>query len=539
MKGIWVLGWFIVSGCSLAQAEALTDSHAVALTESHITESHIVAVTVYPGIASVTREAQVMWQNGQQHLTLAGLPAGLDAASLQISSTTPGVHIGSVTVEPAASAGTTDPALAALQQRQLTNRQQLDAVVAQLEALALQTTYLQALAAAPGKTAPQPAQSWQAGSDALGEAMTRIGTQKATLSAQKQTLTTEQAAISEELQRWQQTARARQQLRIALQAPAGAVQLSVRYRMDGAGWEPVYEAALDSQQRKVLLTRAALVQQRTGESWPKVAMTLATLPPHQQTQPPVLDPWWIDLHDESRIQAKGAARLMQADMVAAAPAPEAANVALPQLVATDFAASYLLPATVSLNSDERPQRVVLGSNTLPAPLRLESAPRLDAAAYLYAEVKNPLPAPLLAGRWQLSRDGLYLGQHDAATLAPGASMPLGFGVDDAVTVKAVQVQDEQAEEGVLNKEQTLSRRWMFSFHNGHPFALPLVVRDNWPVSRNQQLRIEPLPGSPAAEPVADAPGVQRWQLELAPGKTLELSPGYRVRYPFQRRVDGL
>lgn len=527
MKGKgWMICWLAVSSWSMAQ-------------EVPVAASRIVAVTVYPGMASVTREAAVTWQAGQQSIILSDLPAGLDAASLQISSPTAGVHISGITVEPATSAANADPALLALQQRQQRNQQQLDAVGAQLAAVALQTTYLQALASAPGKTAPLPAQSWQAGSEALGSAMSRLGSQKATLLAEQQTLTHEQSALADELRRWQESARARQQLRVALQAPAGSLQIAVRYRINGAGWQPVYEAALDSTSRQVVLTRAALVQQRTGESWSQVAMTLSTMPPHLQTQPPTLASWWIDLHDESQIQAKGTARLMQAEMAdAPAPAPAAEVEALPQLVATDFAASYRLPASVSLNSDERPQRVVLGSNTQLVTLRLESVPRLDAAAYLYAELKNPLPVPLLAGTWQLSRDGLFIGQHDAATLAPGASLPLGFGVDDAITVKAIQVQDEQGEEGVLNKEQTLSRRWTFSFHNGHGFALPLTVRDNWPVSRNQQLRIEPLPGSPASKQ-GDEPGVQAWQVELAAGKRLELSPGYRVRFPFQRRIDGL
>jgi uncharacterized protein (TIGR02231 family) len=237
----------------------------------------------------------------------------------------------------------------------------------------------------------------------------------------------------------------------------------VTYQVAGAGWQPVYEAGLDTRRGQLSLTRAALVQQVTGENWDRVALRLATSRPQQATQAPEAESWWIDLHDESRDLQKATQAGAMAErsklqdetvMLAAAPAPtEEARLSLATLEAGEFVAEYQIAGTVTIASNQDQQRVVLGQEQQPVSQRLQALPRLDPHAYLYADLTNSLQAPWLAGEWRLSRDGTYLGASSQPQVEAGGQLALAFGVDDAVKVSVNLLQDEQGETGVLNKEQ--------------------------------------------------------------------------------------
>ena len=229
----------------------------------------------------------------------------------------------------------------------------------------------------------------------------------------------------------------------------------------------------------------------------------------------------------------------------AAPAPEAqADAAEPEqalLVSGDFVAEYQIPGAVSVNSNQDKQRVVLALQQLPATLRLQSTPRLDPHAYLYADVKNSLPAPWLAGEWRLSRDGAFIATRYEPQLAAGDQLALAFGVDDGVKVTVSQLTDEAGESGVINKQQTLTRRWSYRLQSSHGQALPLTLLDSWPVPRNEQIKVLALDESPqpTQSHFADKPGVLAWELTLPAQGELLLKPGYRIEFPYQRRLEGL
>ena len=510
--------------------------------------SQITAVTVHPGLATVTRTVAVSLPAGDEVIAIEGLPANLDEASLQVRRHSGQLQITSVEIQRRLQAASSQQAVATLETRRDTLQDELAQLTGRQQALATQESYLQALATAPGKVSTQPlaaSTEWERGLNLLGDGMQRIGAQKVSLAQQQRQLNRELELVNRELERLQQDRHESRQLLIHAQADGAPSQLEIRYQVAGASWQPVYEAALDTRRNTLSLTRAALVQQATGEVWPEVALTLATSRPHQNAAPPELASWWVALRDESLIQAKSlatdrASGAVQELMAAPAPAPQANDAAnlLPTLEAGDFIAEYRLSGRLTIASNQDPQRVVLGSGSQPVSPRLESVPRLDPAAYLLVDMQNTLPAPLLAGSWRLTRDGAYIGERALPLVAAGATQALAFGVDDAVRVSATQLEDRQGEQGVLTKEQTLTRRWRFVFHNGHDQAWPLQVFDSWPVSRNQQVQVEALEGLPLPQ-AESVPGVKRWNLTLKPQQETTLESGYQVRYPYQRHVDGL
>ena len=520
--------------------------------------SQIQNVTVHPGVATVTRTLALQLPAGEHTLLIPELPAGMDEASLQLSGVGAGLQIGTLEIRHIQAQELVQPEAQRLQLQQQALQDQLANLLAEGAALTTQETFLQALAQAPGKpqergSAPLAASEWQTGVAALGEGMRTLGLARVKLAQQQRALQTELSKVERELQRLQSQDKESRTVAVSLHSSGGNARLTLGYQIAGAGWQPVYEAQLNTRDSQLLLTRAALVQQVTGENWQGVRLRLATSRPLQTSQAPDPQSWWIDLHDESRdlqqaALASGApSRKMaemevMADMAAPAPAPqEAAQLTLATLDAGEFIAEYQIAGTVSLASSQDQQRVVLGQQPLAVTQRLQALPRLDPHAYLYADVKNSLDAPWLAGEWRLSRDGAFIGSRQQSEVAVGEQLSLAFGVDDAVKVSATTLQEEQGEQGMLNKEQTLTRRWHYQFISGHKRAMPLTVLDVWPVARNELIKVTPLEQSPtpSRQKVDEKPGVLAWDLQLPAGGKVQLEPGYRISYPYQRKLEGL
>ena len=520
--------------------------------------SQIQNVTVHPGVATVTRTLALQLPAGEHTLLIPELPAGMDEASLQLSGVGAGLQIGTLEIRHIQAQELVQPEAQRLQLQQQALQDQLANLLAEGAALTTQETFLQALAQAPGKpqergSAPLAASEWQTGVAALGEGMRTLGLARVKLAQQQRALQTELSKVERELQRLQSQDKESRTVAVSLHSSGGNARLTLGYQIAGAGWQPVYEAQLNTRDSQLLLTRAALVQQVTGENWQGVRLRLATSRPLQTSQAPDPQSWWIDLHDESRdlqqaALASGApSRKMaemevMADMAAPAPAPqEAAQLTLATLDAGEFIAEYQIAGTVSLASSQDQQRVVLGQQPLAVTQRLQALPRLDPHASLYADVKNSLDTPWLAGEWRLSRDGAFIGSRQQSEVAVGEQLSLAFGVDDAVKVSATTLQEEQGEQGMLNKEQTLTRRWHYQFISGHKRAMPLTVLDVWPVARNELIKVTPLEQSPtpSRQKVDEKPGVLAWDLQLPAGGKVQLEPGYRISYPYQRKLEGL
>ena len=520
--------------------------------------SQIQAVTVHPGMATVTRTLALHLPAGEHTLLIPKLPAGLDEASLRLSGVGHGLQIDSVEIRHLQARDLVQPDAQRLLDRQLQLQDQQANLLAEGAALTTQETFLQALAQAPGKpqergATPLAASEWQTGVAALGEGMRTLGVARVKLAQQQRSLQAELSVVERELQRLQSLDKESRTVAVSLQNLGGDARLTLEYQVAGAGWQPVYEAQLDTRKGELTLTRAALVQQVTGENWDRVQLRLATSRPEQQSQAPEPESWWVDLRDESRdlqqaALASGAPSRKMAEMAVmddmAAPAPlpqEAAQLTLATLDAGEFVAEYQIAGSISLASNQDRQRVVLGQQQQSVTQRLQALPRLDPHAYLYADVKNSLDAPWLAGEWRLSRDGAFIGSRQQPKVAVGEQISLAFGVDDAVKVSANPLQEEQGEQGMLNKQQTLTRRWHYQFISGHKQAMPLTVLDVWPVARNELIKVMPLENSPVPtrQNVDEKSGVQAWDLQLPAGGKVQLEPGYRISYPYQRKLDGL
>jgi uncharacterized protein (TIGR02231 family) len=184
------------------------------------------------------------------------------------------------------------------------------------------------------------------------------------------------------------------------------------------------------------------------------------------------------------------------------------------------------------------KRLFIDEHTLDVALAVRTVPKLDATAYLYAKTTLPRGAPYLAGQISLFRDGTFVGTGRLPQLAAGIEHELGFGADDLVRVQYAVVDEKRGETGLISASRTDQRLYRITAKNLHERPILLSVRDQVPVSLNQDIKVELIGKSaPTKRDVDDVRGVLAWESKVEPDAEATVEFGYRVSWPSAKKVQ--
>ncbi|HOB66342.1 DUF4139 domain-containing protein [Ottowia sp.] len=518
--------------CALAPALAQP-------AEARADASRVTAVKLYPGSATVERALRVT--PGARHAVFACLPAGLDAASLQVSADA-SVRVGELAVRQLPRGLLGNACASPLDERIRALEDQVAALTAESAGIGYAAGYFKSFenAASGADSRAAPAQIG-ATAQALRQSARDALTRQHQIKRQQEALERELKPLLAERDRAGAQDASVSTVQVTLAAPQGG-ELRLTYQVRGPGWQPSYRATLDSATKKVRLERQALVAQATGEDWSGVQLTLSTGQPGAATQGPLPRPWRVGIEPPVQPVAMPAPAMM-----AAAPAPmtrmraAAAEAAEPMpsfdvsVFQGSFATEFVLPQKISVPSSGQRVTLSLGEQWLDTRLLVRSAPALDAAAYLIAEVAAP-PGVWPSGPVNLYRDGAYVGQgrFDSAQLARSG---LAFGRDELVNVRVEQPARTDGTGGFINtrNERRVSRQ--YTLENRHREAITLQVLDAAPVAEHQDVRVESrYQPEPASKAWNDQPGTVAWQQTLAAGASQRLVAEHVITWPKDERL---
>ncbi|MFN4118744.1 DUF4139 domain-containing protein [Acidovorax sp.] len=510
--------------------------------------SRIARVTVYPGSATVERVAKVA--AGARSLTLACLPVSLDVQSLQINAD-PAVRVGEfnvLTEDRDVAAGCASP----LDGRIRDLEDQIASVKAEASALQLVDGYLGSVAraggapepAAPAAGAPRSAGPTPAQITATADVLRKTGQDSF---ARAHQLKRKQEALELALKPLvaERDRVASQRARVVSVtvnlAAEREAELRVSYQVRGPGWQPSYRATLDANKSTVLIERQALVAQNSGEDWAGVQLMLSTGQPGRATQGQLPRPWWLNVAPPPQgamAPPPAPAPMVAAARIASSPAVQEDTMPSFDVSALDktFATEFSVPQRITVPSSGQRVTLALGNHTAPATLIARTAPAMEAAAYLVAQIAQP-PGVWPAGAAGLYRDGAFVGtgRIDFGTPsagAPAGSTNLSFGRDELVTVRAEPVQDLTGSSGFTGSRVERKTRRAYSVENRHKAAITLQVLHAAPVSRNEKIEVESrYQPQPTDMTWNRSPGTVAWQQPLAAGATAQFSAEHTIRYP--------
>ncbi len=532
-------------------------------------QSRIDAVTVFPSGAEVTRAAEAQIMAGEHALVFDGLPGDLMPETIRVEGDALGaVEIGSVDTKlvyvSAADADQQRKSILVQIEALQDERTVLDQTIADAE---YQKALMQQLASGAFAQPAKDGTTKSFGADDLGQLLDLVGSKLQLLSklvldsrVRQREIDVAVADLNTRLSALAPQGEARTQVTVHLAAPAAVSgTFRIKYRIAGAGWQPIYDARLTSpskdQPSRIELVRRAAVMQSTTETWTDVALTLSTARPVGATAAPDMLPQQIDGYETGR-SANYARRGDAAPLEAPAPASEslagvaqdAAKEEMPELkkakqmeaevAIAGFQAFYAIPGKVSIDNTGTAKTVRIDTTTIEAKLMARAVPKLDPNAYLTAAFLLPGETPVLPGAAMLYRDGVFMGQGYLPLLSPGEEAKLGFGADDLIKVKRVEVKRQRGEEGLISTSNTDVRAYDITVKNLHDFAMPITVIDQMPYSTVEDITVETLPGMTPAT-VRDFEkkrGVLAWSFDLDAKAEKLVKHGFKVTWPENMQV---
>lgn len=523
--------------------------------------SRVDQVTVFPQGAEVTRIAEARILQGEHTLIFEGLPAELAPETLRVEGAgSSRIEIGSVDSRIAfLAAGGSDQDRKRIEKDIETlndERQALDQTVADAE---YQKSLMQQLAAATltqkpkeGETVILDAQGLSGVLDLVGSKLASLG--KTVLDARARQREIDRLVEDLNKKLAELAPREDQRVRVAVHLTApqetlGTFKLS--YRIHNAGWQPIYDARLGDMDKdgkaRIELVRRADVMQSTAESWDNVKLTLSTARPLGATAAPDLLPMSINGFIEGRAENytqrgvgnAGAEPAIVAEQQAA-PLEDATSrdrsffdQKQAQIEIAGFQALYGITDRVSIDNTGTAKKVRIATDEITAKLSALAAPKLDPNAYLTAAFTLAGETPLLPGPVMLYRDGVFMGQGSLPMLSPGEEAKLGFGADDLIKVKRIEVKRRTAEEGLITTSNVDERAFDITVKNLHQGAIPVTILDQMPYSTDQKITVATLAGmTPATlRDYERRRGVLAWNFELASQDTKVIKHGYKITWP--------
>jgi len=340
------------------------------------------------------------------------------------------------------------------------------------------------------------------------------------------------------------------QIMVTLSAKeAASGKLTISYLVSNASWTPSYDLRSDIATGKVNLTYKAHIRQTTGEEWDDVRLTVSTNNPYQNKTRPVLHPWYVDYYVASvyynqpnyaysnaatpqvmsEYSKKDAEKNIDEDLEIDAQTSSDFTTMIDRVLSAEFK----IDLPYSVKSDGEEHMVLVKNIDLNATYKYISVPKMDASAYLVAQIVKLDEYQLVPATANIFFDGTYIGETYLDPTTMDDTLSLSLGKDPNIIVKRTLLKKEMKEKIVGNmKERTFS--YEIEVKNLKSTPITLIVKDQLPVTQNADIVIEPMDLDRANYNTVT--GILNWEFELKAKENKKIHFSYRVKHNKDQNV---
>lgn len=520
------------------------------------------AVTVYPDRARLTRSGSLALEAGRHTLEIADLPLQMNPDSARAAAHgTARARLLGLQVNPVFYADAPADKVRALEIEIEALQDALHALEAQAEMLAKQRLSLEAV---EGQSEVY-ATALAAGEMSVVAHLALLDGLRARmekLAAEQRAVTTEKRQVERRLHKLQNElntqrgARPRQRFAAMLEVEvlqSGELAVELTYVVAGAGWKPLYDVRLveTTGTPAVEWSYLAQITQGTGETWENVALTLSTARPALAGRVPELDPWFIG-PPQPPLPQPGVRMAKEAPMPAmlragramdaaepgeAMPEMFAAEAATANVDASGAAVTYGVPGHVTIPADNAPHKVTVATFSLPPQLDYVSAPRLVAAAYRRAKLRNDSPLTLLPGPANLFDGEAFIGAAPLELTPSGGEIELYLGVDDRIKIER-ELKRREVDKRLIGGKRRLLYAYEIKLENHLPVPVPLTLHDQLPVAKHEDIKVRLESAEPRPSQHSEL-NLLEWTITLAPGEKRSVRFDFSVEHPQGMEVMGI
>ncbi|MBN1583391.1 MAG: mucoidy inhibitor MuiA family protein [Anaerolineae bacterium] len=533
-------------------------------------DAPIVAVTVYPDRARITRRGTVTLEKGTHDLAIQRLTNQLDAESMRANGEGT-AHVRLLGVDVRQEYYTETPSVPAAElEKQIQATQESDkALQDEDELLSSQLGFLASITESAGEHLAQGIGRGRAkvtdGTALLGF----VSTQYRQFSDRRREIATARRELAKEIQVLQKEldrirgARPRQRYEAVVGLEAltpGEFTLELEYTTrGGASWQPLYDLRLlaDSAEPKIELTYLGQVQQSTGEDWANVDLTLSTARPAVSAQIPKLSTWYVNIFqpppapqmarmDKARGMALGAGLAATADFFAApaaeaepeeAPPPAPAGVAQASVDTSGAAVTFHIPRKADIPADNTPHKTTVLVLDLTPELDFIAVPKLSDEVYRRATIKNDTEVTLLPGPVTLFHSGEFVGRARLNKIAPQEEFETTLGIDDRIKMERKLVLNQVGKQ-LIGDRRVRRYAYEIELQNLLQHETKIVVKDQLPVAANEEIKIKEEASVP--EPTTRSEQNElTWELNLAALQKQKIRFEFTISAPRSNTLVGL
>ena len=305
----------------------------------------------------------------------------------------------------------------------------------------------------------------------------------------------------------------------------------------------------------------AAVYQNTGIDWKDVLLTLSTGDPNQGNTKPVLTPQYLAYNMPIQ-NYRSAAKMKQAmpqvayqnnNMAGNAPAAEMEKKEqLDEVVVVseerdgvaDFTQihenmmriEYEIKLKYTIESDNKAHNVVIQSKTIPAVYSYSVVPKLDPDAFLMARVTDWEDMNLMPGAARIYFDNSYIGESFINPRNTNDTLQLNLGRDKSIIVTRTKVKDK-CKDKVMSDNHLLTQVYDITVRNTKNSPIRIVIEDQMPVTKEQDIKIEYLENSGAR--FNSETGKLIWDFNLKSKDSKKLTFSYEVKSPKDKALSSL
>jgi uncharacterized protein (TIGR02231 family) len=333
--------------------------------------------------------------------------------------------------------------------------------------------------------------------------------------------------------------------------------LSMSYYTNNAGWQPIYDIRVNSKTNAIKLVYKASVIQNTGIDWAKTKLTLSTGTPNFTTTAPLLSPWYLQYYvpqlyntlNEVVVTGYGMNRMQSfaekdLDKKLAGKAAGLSVQTISPSTLDEYTTlkqgllntSFEIDLPYDIQSNGQAHSINIKEAEIQSILKNYAVPKLDADAYLVAEITNWQNLDLIPGNANIIMDDTYIGKSFIDPNSTADTLNLSLGKDKRVGVKRTLIKD-----AAINKSKDANTKQTFTYEltvkNNKVKDINLILKDQYPMSNLQDIVVELLDSDDAA--VNAELGVLTWKITLAPGESKKLRFRYTVKYPKDKKIANL
>lgn len=509
-------------------------------------------VTVFLNRAQISSTASTTLDDGTNDVIFEGLPAGIDPQSIQISGkgdfTIMAVKHGLSYIDPLKK----PKELLVLEDSVESIQFQLDLLKAERDALVKEEQMIMANQSIGGQTGVK-ADVLEDIADFFRERLTEI----------KSEILKNDRKIKKVNEKFQMYRNQLSVMSKAFNQPSSQITVTVSskgpknaifdldYIVSNAGWYPIYDIRAKDTKSPVQLMYKAQVYQNTGIDWKNVRIKLSTSNPSLGGTKPELAAWYLNLYDpvvyrtpryrhednkKSMAPSMAYDELAEEEVVISSKGKAESISDYTQVVETSISAEFDIAVPYTIASGGDGQIVDIQSHQLPAQFRHYAVPKLDKDAFLVANVTGWDGLNLLSGNANIYFEGTYVGQSFLDLQNTNDTLQLSLGRDTKVVIERKNLKEFTSKKVVgTNKKEEYA--YEIVIRNTKKEAIEITIEDQMPITQNSQIEVEVIDTGKAE--YDSVTGKLVWKLNLNGSETKSVKFRYSVKYPKNKRVNGL